>query len=125
MGLTAAALIGCGGGDDDDGGGAATPAAATPAAATPTQAAASSSDHPSWLEPTARLDGKRRGIFRGTLSRSLASLDPMTTRDPTTKALSAGVYGGLVGVVGSTFEHQPVLGVQPDLATTGRSSPTA
>ena len=140
-GLTAAALIGCGGDDDDDA--AAPPAAAAPAAATaaaataaaataaaataaaapPTQAAASSSDRPFWLEPTARLDGKRGGIFRGTLSRPLASLDPMTTRDPTTKALSAGVYGGLVGVIGSTFANQPVLGVQPDLADSWEIQP--
>ena len=47
----------------------------------------------------------------------------MTTRDPTTKALSAGVYGGLVGVVGSTFANQPVLGVQPDLADSWEIQP--
>ena len=125
-GLTAAALIGCGGDDDDDAAGtpaAATAAAATAAAATPTAAAASSSDRPFWLEPTARLDGKRGGIFRETLSRPLASLDPMTTRDPTTKALSAGVYGGLVGVIGSTFANQPLLGVQPDLADSWEIQP--
>ena len=145
-GLTAAALIGCGGDDDDDAAAttaaattaagtpaaataaagtpaAATAAAATAAAATPTAAAASSSDRPFWLEPTARLDGKRGGIFRETLSRPLASLDPMTTRDPTTKALSAGVYGGLVGVIGSTFANQPLLGVQPDLADSWEIQP--
>ena len=98
-------------------------AAATAAAATPTAAAASSSDRPFWLEPTARLDGKRGGIFRETLSRPRASLDPMTTRDPTTKALPAGVYGGLVGVIGSTFANQPLLGVQPDLADSWEIQP--
>ena len=75
------------------------------------------------MEPTVRLDGKRGGTFRMTLSRPLASLDPMTTRDPTTKALSAAVYGGLVGVAGSTFDNQPVLDVQPDLAESWEIQP--